>query len=116
MPGAVIIREYLGKAFRVTVLDKGFEYEGKVYRSLTDVANVSPSTATWRRRARSAVRLRDRGPVPSARSPDVGLRLLQLGQQGKGQILPPALRGAAAGLPQEAGGGVQAGARLRVER
>jgi hypothetical protein len=40
MPGAVITREYQGETISVTVLDKGFEYEGKVYRTLTAVAKA----------------------------------------------------------------------------
>jgi len=35
MAGTVITREYRGNLIRVTVLDRGFEHEGKVYRSLT---------------------------------------------------------------------------------
>ncbi len=35
MAGTVITREYRGRLIRVTVLDHGFEHEGKVYRSLT---------------------------------------------------------------------------------
>ena len=40
MPGTVITREYHGEMVAVTVLDKGFEYEGQVYRSLTAVAKA----------------------------------------------------------------------------
>lgn len=35
MAGTVITREYRGNLIRVTVLDRGFEHDGKVYRSLT---------------------------------------------------------------------------------
>jgi hypothetical protein len=38
LPGAVITREYRGETIAVTVLDAGFEYHGKVYRSLSAVA------------------------------------------------------------------------------
>lgn len=38
MPGAVLVREYKGREVRVTVLDEGFEHEGKVHRSLSAVA------------------------------------------------------------------------------
>jgi hypothetical protein len=37
-PGAVLRREYKGRAILVRVLPRGFEYEGEVYRSLTAVA------------------------------------------------------------------------------
>ncbi len=40
MPGAVLTREYQGEIIRVRVCDKGFEYEGQVYRSLTAVAKA----------------------------------------------------------------------------
>jgi hypothetical protein len=40
MPGAILTRGYQGETIRVMVLDKGFEYEGQVYRSLTAVAKV----------------------------------------------------------------------------
>jgi hypothetical protein len=36
--GAVLRREYKGRAIVVRVLPRGFEYEGEVYRSLTAVA------------------------------------------------------------------------------
>jgi len=38
MPGTVLTREYKGQALHVTVLRKGFEFEGEVYRSLSAVA------------------------------------------------------------------------------
>lgn len=44
MPGAVITREYKGKTIVVTVLPKGFEYDGKVYRSLSAVAKAVTGT------------------------------------------------------------------------
>lgn len=37
VPGTVLTRVYRGKNLRVTVLDRGFEYKGRVYRSLTAV-------------------------------------------------------------------------------
>jgi hypothetical protein len=40
MPGTVLTREYRGGEVRVTVLDRGFECEGQVYRSLTAVAKA----------------------------------------------------------------------------
>jgi hypothetical protein len=40
MPGAVLTREYRGRTVTVTVLDDGFEYDGRIYRSLTAVAKA----------------------------------------------------------------------------
>jgi len=40
MPGAVLTRPYKGRMVTVTVLDKGFEHEGQVYRSLSAVAQA----------------------------------------------------------------------------
>jgi hypothetical protein len=40
MPGAALTREYQGETIRVTVLDKGFEYNGEIYRSLTAVTKA----------------------------------------------------------------------------
>ena len=36
-PGTLLTRAYRGRTIRVTVLERGFEYEGRVYRSLTAV-------------------------------------------------------------------------------
>ena len=40
MPGAILTRKYQGRLVQVTVLPKGFDYEGQVYRSLSAVAKV----------------------------------------------------------------------------
>ena len=40
MPGTTLWREYKGRQVCVIVLPRGFEYEGKVYRSLSAVANA----------------------------------------------------------------------------
>lgn len=40
MPGAVLTRQYRGQTIEVTVLPKGFEWQGEVYRSLTAVAKA----------------------------------------------------------------------------
>ena len=37
-PGTLLIREYKGRRVEVEVLEKGFVYEGKTYRSLSAVA------------------------------------------------------------------------------
>jgi hypothetical protein len=39
-PGTILTRAYKGRDVRVLVLDKGFEYEGRVYRSLSAVAKA----------------------------------------------------------------------------
>ncbi len=38
------VREYQGKMHEITVLDSGYEYESKTYRSLTEVAKVITGT------------------------------------------------------------------------
>ncbi len=43
-PGTVLTREYRGQTLRVTILDRGFEYDGKVYRSLTAIAQAVTGT------------------------------------------------------------------------
>lgn len=44
VPGTILTRLYREKAIRVTVLEKGFEYEGQVYRSLSAIAKVITGT------------------------------------------------------------------------
>jgi hypothetical protein len=39
-PGATLARTYKGKEYRVTVLDAGFRYDGKDWRSLTAIARA----------------------------------------------------------------------------
>ena len=43
-PGTVLEREYQGKTLRVKVLDDGFEFRGKTYRSLSAVAREASGT------------------------------------------------------------------------
>ncbi len=38
IPGTIIIKDYRGKKHQVKVLEDGFEYEGKIYKHLTAVA------------------------------------------------------------------------------
>jgi hypothetical protein len=40
MPGAVLTRQYGGQTVAVTILDNGFAYEGKIFRSLSAVAKA----------------------------------------------------------------------------
>ena len=44
MPGTVLSRQYKGRTVIVTILPNGFEYEGKVYRSLSAVATTVTGT------------------------------------------------------------------------
>ena len=44
VPGTILTREYHGETHQVTVLDRGFEYQGKVYRSLSGIATAITST------------------------------------------------------------------------
>lgn len=39
MPGTLLTRRYKGREIVAKVLEKGFEHEGRVYRSLTAIAN-----------------------------------------------------------------------------
>ena len=38
MPGTILVRQYAGQTLQVTVLEQGFEYDGRIYKSLTAVA------------------------------------------------------------------------------
>jgi hypothetical protein len=40
MPGSVLTREYRGRSVAVTVLRNGFDWEGRVYKSLSAVAKA----------------------------------------------------------------------------
>jgi hypothetical protein len=44
MPGTVLTKAYRGRLLEVTVLPKGFEWEGQVYKSLTAVAKAVTGT------------------------------------------------------------------------
>jgi hypothetical protein len=43
-PGTVLTREYRGEIHQVTVLEKGFEYGGSVFRSLSGIARTITGT------------------------------------------------------------------------
>jgi hypothetical protein len=43
-PGTYLEREYKGRRVIVKVLDKGFEYEGEIYRSLSAIAQEATGT------------------------------------------------------------------------
>ena len=42
--GIKLIREFKGKKYEVTVLEKGFEYNGEIYKSLSAIANKITGT------------------------------------------------------------------------
>lgn len=44
MPGSLLRRSYKGRTVSVRVLDRGFEYEGEVYRSLSAIAKKVTNT------------------------------------------------------------------------
>ena len=44
VPGTRLIREWQNRRIEVTVLDKGFEYAGRTYRSLTAIATAITGT------------------------------------------------------------------------
>jgi len=46
IPGTIITKDYRGKKYQIKVLENGFEYEGKVYKHLTAVAEKITS-AHW---------------------------------------------------------------------
>lgn len=52
LPGTILTREYQGNQVQVTVLDRGFEYEGEIYRSLSAVARAVTRLRSRRPRAR----------------------------------------------------------------
>jgi len=38
LPGTVIIKDYKGSLYQIKVLEKGFEFAGKIYKSLSAIA------------------------------------------------------------------------------
>lgn len=44
-PGTVLTREYKGAQLKVTVRERGFEYEGQLHRSLSSIAKLATGTA-----------------------------------------------------------------------
>ena len=44
-PGAVLVRDFKGKQISVTVLEYGFEYDGRVFKSLSAVAQHATGTS-----------------------------------------------------------------------
>ena len=60
-PGTILEREHKGKAVRAKVLENGFEYEGKAYRSLSAIAREATGVV-WNGLA--FFRLTARRPLP----------------------------------------------------
>lgn len=50
LPGTVLVRRYRGQEIRVRVLEEGYEYDGRAFRSLTAVA-TAVTGAHWNGRA-----------------------------------------------------------------
>ena len=46
IPGSTLSKDYRGQLIQVKVLEKGFEYNGKIYRTLTSVARAI-TNASW---------------------------------------------------------------------
>lgn len=44
IPGTILTRDYHGETHQVTVLERGFEYQGKVFRSLSGIATAITGT------------------------------------------------------------------------
>jgi len=40
IPGAILKKEYKGRIYEVKILEKGFEYDGKVYKTLSAIAKA----------------------------------------------------------------------------
>ncbi len=40
IPGAIMKKEYKGRLYEVKVLEKGFEYKGQVYKTLSSIAKA----------------------------------------------------------------------------
>jgi Protein of unknown function (DUF2924) len=43
-PGSILVREWKGKSHRVTVLEEGFVYDGKIYTNLSEIAVLITGT------------------------------------------------------------------------
>lgn len=59
-PGSVLVREWAGRTCRVMVLDEGFAWEGKTYRSLSEVARIITGTQWNGRRFFGLARAKER--------------------------------------------------------
>jgi hypothetical protein len=64
-PGGVLTRTFKGKEHRVQVLDAGFLYEGKTWRSLSAIAKAISGTS-WNGYLFWALQTRAKAPAPAA--------------------------------------------------
>ena len=64
-PGTRLVREWRGTTYQVLVLESGFEFEGRQFRSLTQIAEAITGTH-WP--GPSFFGLRDRSPTKKART------------------------------------------------
>ena len=68
-PGTVLTREYKGKTIRVTVLEEGFRWERKEYRSLSALAAAITGAKSingflWFRLTGRKPKIADSSPLP----------------------------------------------------
>jgi hypothetical protein len=64
-PGAILTRTFQGKEIKVEVLDAGFRYDGKVWRSLSGIAKAVSSTP-WNGYLFFGLQKRQAKPAPAA--------------------------------------------------
>lgn len=62
VPGTRLIRDWQNRRIEVTVLDKGFEYAGRTYRSLTAIATTITGTK-WNGQMFFGMRAKTKGAV-----------------------------------------------------
>jgi hypothetical protein len=70
MPGVLLAREHAGVLHRVTVLEKGFAWQGRSYGSLSEIARLITGTR-WN--GPRFFGLRDKGPQAHAAEPLEGV-------------------------------------------
>jgi hypothetical protein len=64
-PGGILTRTFQGKEIKVEVLDAGFRYDGKVWRSLSGIAKAVSSTP-WNGYLFFGLQKRPAKPAPAA--------------------------------------------------
>jgi len=63
-PGAILHREHQGKAIEIEVLEHGFKFDGKVWRSLSAIAREVTGT-TWNGFLWAGLQKRPAKPAPA---------------------------------------------------
>ena len=63
-PGAILRREHQGKAIEIEVLERGFKFDGKVWRSLSAIAREVTGT-TWNGFLWAGLQKRPAKPAPA---------------------------------------------------